>query len=75
MFPVPAIDKINIKIEEGDSEILVLQLIDATGSVIETLPPNYRSYDISQLSGGIYFIKVLFSDGDFQMSRFVKVSQ
>jgi len=75
VFPVPAINKINIEIEEGDSEVLVLQLIDATGSIIETIPPNYRSYDISQLSGGIYFIKVLFSDGDSQMSRFVKVSQ
>jgi uncharacterized repeat protein (TIGR03803 family) len=69
LFPNPASNCLNIE-EDNQSEIEILNI---EGQIIKTLKAleNYTSIDISDLSKGMYFVKIITEKGT-EVKKFIK---
>lgn len=68
IYPIPSKDRINLitKLNKGTIEI-----IDIIGKPIKSYPSILKSVDISELSSGIYFLKIITEKGTIT-SKFIK---
>lgn len=74
--PNPFNSLISIKLDETTSPVISIQLYDVLGKVLksstETLNSNTVTYDLSDLSSGIYFIKLSDKNSTSQLKKIVK---
>ena len=71
IFPNPSCEILNL--DFGDMEVNALELLSLDGQIIEKLAINrqVQTLDISELSSGLYLLRVLFEEG-INLTRFVK---
>lgn len=71
LFPVPAANTISIS---ADDHMRELGILNAVGSVVATYPVNgaATTVDVTGLTSGVYFARVILSDGTTAVHRFVK---
>ncbi|MFZ2911954.1 MAG: T9SS type A sorting domain-containing protein [Candidatus Absconditicoccaceae bacterium] len=71
IYPNPAIDYLNIEMEEKADYV---QIFNLTGSMLSTIKVNSEKFrvDVSYLSKGIYFMKFIFENGNVGVVKFVK---
>jgi hypothetical protein len=62
VFPVPANDFLKIK-NINNIEIKSISLINTTGQVIKRFGSAKTQLDVSEISSGIYFLKISYKDG------------
>jgi hypothetical protein len=70
VFPNPVIDYLQIN-HKSDSKLNTIQIIDQDGRIIKT-EATQSILNVSQLNSGLYFLKVIYEDGEIWVSRFVK---
>lgn len=61
LFPVPAMDKVYVRLNNPSNAIKELQLLDAAGRVLQShsgLSGQQTQLDLADLPNGLYFIKV-----------------
>lgn len=60
IFPNPTRDKLEVRIENANPINTKVEILNALGEVLKTQPSSQYvlSFDISQLQGGIYFLRV-----------------
>lgn len=63
IFPNPASGKINIEYVEG-LKILQIQLTSTAGKTLRTFSPHQKQLDITGISAGNYFLRVVSNDGE-----------
>lgn len=66
LFPNPVTHVLNLEID--DKEIININLIDALGKIIYTVPNTKNSIDVSSLNNGFYFVKINTTEGNFTKS-------
>lgn len=69
VYPNPAIDKL---ILDTKLEIREISIIDFTGRIIQPILPSLKIINISELSKGIYYIRLTTNEGVFT-KKFVKL--
>ena len=62
VFPVPANDFLKIK-NINNIGIKSISLINTTGQVIKRFGSAKTQLDVSEISSGIYFLKISYKDG------------
>ena len=62
IYPHPLKDELII--ESGDLNIETIQILDITGKTIQQINDIQRTINVSQLSGGIYFVKIKTNKGE-----------
>lgn len=67
LFPNPATDKITLSLEPVE-----IQIFEITGKIVKTDIQGQTEVDISDLSKGVYFIKVKTSEGGIWFKKFIK---
>ncbi len=75
VFPIPADNIINVKIAEGKSEDMVIDLISSSGKELKPLTKTGNrqfSADISRLPSGIYFLRFKNGSGNIVAKEFIK---
>ncbi len=75
VFPNPADNIINVKIAEGISEDMIIDLFSSSGKVLKPLTKTGNrqfSADISRLPSGVYFLRFKNSSGIIMTKKFVK---
>ncbi len=77
LFPNPAVDNIHLKGALSKPGFIEFHLIDLQGRLLETYPSAYyinyldKEIDVSHLTGGAYFIRLIYSsDGIRQSTSF-----
>ncbi|MCG3165326.1 MAG: hypothetical protein POELPBGB_01088 [Bacteroidia bacterium] len=76
--PNPAIDNLNYIINSNTVSLIEINVTDITGKLVQqhkkeiTKGKNNFSFDVSQLSGGVYFISVSDVSGIKSVDKFVK---
>ena len=70
IYPNPASDKLYF--QGLMAEIQGVEIYSLQGKLIRSYTINISEIDVSQLSSGIYFIKVLTSDGRKTVQRFIR---
>ena len=63
IFPNPVKDNITIKGLSENGEIQSIHLIDLNGSEIKEINPDENTVDVSSLSTGLYFMKIVHEHG------------
>lgn len=72
IYPNPVTDRIIIE-NETTNKITQVQLFDFSGQKV-SLTMNNNEINVSQLDNGIYFIQLLFSSGQIQNRKIIKIS-
>jgi hypothetical protein len=67
MFPNPANTVLNIETEKTISKI---EIFNVQGELVKTA--NTKNVQIQELSGGIYFVKVIFNDNNVGIKKVIK---
>lgn len=67
MFPNPANTVLNIETEKTISKI---EIFNVQGELVKTA--NTKNVQIQELSGGIYFVKVIFNDNNVGITKVIK---
>lgn len=71
IFPNPANNFINISVKENN-QISQVEVMDINGKLIRTINNQFTNIDVSDLTSGIYIVKVLSNEGLISNSKFVK---
>ena len=71
IFPNPVKDILNIKMENESIEIVEFQLFDVSGKRQQMIAKN-QSIDLSEVSSGLYFLKVYLSNGMLATKKIIK---
>ena len=71
LFPNPVQDFLQLDL--GDLKVLEIQVLNIKGQVLKQIatPANHSSMDLSDFPFGVYFIKVITTDG-FAMKKLIK---
>lgn len=69
LYPIPAHDQITYF---SSKEVKNISIVDATGKVIKNINSNSTTISISELSGGVYFVKFEFEKNAPVVKRFFK---
>lgn len=74
IFPIPANDIINMKIEAVDYSKISYQLIDLNGKMLynDTVDSNLAQINAQKLAKGLYFIRINFGDKYMETYRIIK---
>lgn len=74
VFPNPALDFINLSLENAEMKGMSYTLIDVMGKIITQHKLNNRQTSISmkELDSGIYFIKVLNNNREVKIFKIIK---
>ncbi|MBL7837085.1 MAG: T9SS type A sorting domain-containing protein, partial [Bacteroidetes bacterium] len=78
MYPNPCNDILNVNLKAVSEGDITIEVVDAFGKVQNSIGGDditglsTVSFDLSNLSTGVYFIKVSNSCGQSKMSKFVK---
>jgi len=67
--PNPVEDTLHISLS-GDKQIETVEIFDATGRKV--LIENQNDIDLSGITSGVYYIKVVSSTGEYSTERFLK---
>jgi hypothetical protein len=76
--PNPAVDNLNYIINSDQASLIEINVTDITGKLVQqfkkeiTKGKNNFSFDLSQVSGGLYFISVSDVSGILSVDKFVK---
>ena len=62
LYPNPAIDKLHLTMTEG-IEVKKIELMNAEGQLLRTYNGNEREFNVSDLPSGLYFMRVITSEG------------
>jgi len=74
-YPNPTPDDMTIKVLGCDVKIVAMQLIDVWGRVITTIEPTKNNKVLlGDVSPGVYFIQVFFSNSETETIKIAKVS-
>ena len=73
-FPDPAINSINILNTNTTLTIKNIQLLNIGGQKVTNYNFDGKSIDLSQISAGVYFLEVMFSDGETGKYKIVKAA-
>lgn len=71
IFPVPAVDHINV---HASKRIQSFEVLDLSGKVLIAQSIDGNQINISLLTPAVYMLKVIFTDHSQAYSRFVKIS-
>ena len=71
VYPNPAIDFINIKIENS-KKIRFVQILDTSGRIVKKYNTVSEKLDISDLEKGVYFLKIYTTDKQYS-TKFIKI--
>lgn len=78
IYPNPAHDQINIKINSRTSAKGIISIYDFSGKIIATISQNFSNgknvqpINISSFKGGIYFVEINLGNEILEMIKFVK---
>ena len=76
VYPNPTIDKLTLSISNKKSLLTEIQIVDVVGRVEKLLDSFTKDtnavIDVSDLSDGIYFLKIKMSSGEIVVRKFVK---
>ena len=76
IFPSPAKDWVNIRNLDKVDLDAEIQIVNVDAKIIQRYPfskdENLKTIAISDFSTGVYFVKVVFSNGDFYTDSFMK---
>ncbi len=70
LFPVPTQDQLNI--DFGNEEIEQLNVFDVNGNRVFSTTTSSQQINTSNLSPGIYFLKLMTKNGDILSEKFIK---
>jgi hypothetical protein len=72
LFPNPANENVTVSIQKG--MITAINILDVTGRSVKYEKENAKtvSFDVSELSKGIYFLKVTDENSGVHVIRFVR---
>ena len=70
LYPNPVISELNIDVNKRISDISLLSQLGL--NIYKVYQPCKKSFDVSNLLPGIYFVKTRFSDGSQWIGRFMK---
>ncbi|WP_346984107.1 T9SS type A sorting domain-containing protein [Chryseobacterium sp. POE27] len=70
LYPNPVIDEFSLKIQ-NDYKIESLKIFDTSGKLVKNIPNLTGRVNISELSAGIYFLKIKTNKGEF-LSKILK---
>ncbi len=70
LFPNPASDVISVSVLRQDFEITNIRIFDTKGRT--AIITNRKEIDVSQLSQGLYFVMIDFSNGQRYFKKFIK---
>jgi hypothetical protein len=72
VYPNPSTGVLNIVNNKSVKEISLLQILNSIGQIVfeETITSNYKNIDLSKLSNGVYFVKIV-SDKQSVIKRVV----
>lgn len=70
IWPNPATDQINVEI--NNIEISKIEIVDMMGVLLKSCPELKKTIDISDLSNGIYFIKITTCDNEIIIRKIMK---
>ncbi len=77
VYPNPAINNLNFKLNGLNPLPVILSIMDLTGREVLSYSlayaPNYLSIDISSLSSGMYFISITNKNEKFFFQKFIKL--
>lgn len=78
LFPNPTKSNLNISFQAQKSTILSLQILNINGSIVQELPYTFvpsgkfrETFNTSNLSSGIYFLKIADNQGRSNTSKFI----
>jgi len=71
-YPQPATNTINIFYNNPSVSIKCMELIDISGEKVNNYSFDEKSINISQISAGVYFLQVMFSDGETGTYKIIK---
>lgn len=75
LYPNPAMDELNLKINNSEN-IKLIQITDMNGNALININvgeiQSIGKINVSELTSGIYFVRVLGSNGQNDMFKFVK---
>ena len=62
LYPNPAIDKLHLTMTEG-IEVKKIELMNAEGQLLRTYNGSEREFNVSDLPSGLYFMRMITSEG------------
>jgi len=80
LYPVPTTSMLNVEYTSENNDKLYIQVLNASGQVVkvqqETALEGTSTYqvDVADLLGGMYYLKVVDSNGNTQVKPFTKIT-
>jgi endonuclease/exonuclease/phosphatase family metal-dependent hydrolase len=71
IYPNPSTGSFRLSAPEN-SEIYTIKIFDSYGRTVKTLNPDNTLYTISDINSGVYFVKIIFTDKEASVLKFVK---
>lgn len=74
IFPNPATSDVTFVCEHDDNQELIIDqidVLDAMGKAVRSIPADTRTFNVSDLSSGVYILRIQ-TKGGISLTRFVK---
>lgn len=65
IYPNPTKGIFNLKQKNNDIKISNITITDMYGNIIKSIKRNFKKIDLSNENKGLYFIKIVFDDGNY----------
>lgn len=71
LYPNPVQDRLNVQLEQ-DMPIKVMRIYNSQGQLLKTIPTASTSIDVAGLESGLYWLSLVFDNGEELSRRFLK---